>query len=67
MFMTKSFAPSELVNCLRFAHPAEADWRLEVGKSASREMATVWNRMELNGIEQDSELMCLDFENRWHS
>ena len=44
------------LNCLRFAHPAEADWRLEVGKPAHRYLGSIrlWNSRSLdpwNGVE----------------
>ena len=43
-------------DCLRFAHPAEADWRLEVGKPAPRYLGSIqlWNSGSLelwNGVE----------------
>ena len=52
-------------NCLRFANPAEADWRLEVGKLAGQYLGNIRRQnvgspeqrggngigMELNGME----------------
>ena len=48
--------PKSDQNCLRFAYPAEADWRLEVGKPAPRYLGSIqlWNSGSLelwNGVE----------------
>lgn len=36
-------------NCLRFANPAEADWRLEARQMENLHLGIAWNGMEWNG------------------
>ena len=35
-------------HCLRFAHPAEPDWRLEARKFENLHLGMEWNAMEWN-------------------